>query len=166
MNLMINKQKLKEIMQFVISEYPNGCANHNWRRCYYISIVENKQEIEDFEIENIIEECMNEFIYEDLKLCGCGNPQDTYEVIRLILTAHNQEESEDKHKILNDICGINKSEHNNYHGLIQFASYILDSHDFLEHGSSISGAWLTEKGKLFLELLNMNHSISNNTNET
>lgn len=151
----INKQKLKEIMKFVIKEYPKGCASYNWKNNYYMNVVEDREEIEDWDINNIIEECMNEFIFEDLHLCGCGSPESTTKVIKMILTAQNQKEYKDKQKMFNSICEINIDENNNYDGLIQFVLYILDSHGFLEHGSSISGAWLTEKGKLFLELLNM-----------
>lgn len=156
---MINKDKLKEIMEFVIKEYPNGCANSNWRNGYYIDIVENKIEIEDWDIDNIIEECMNEFIYEDLDLCGCGCPEYTNEIIRLILHAQNQDDYHKKEAILNSICGIDTSENRNYYGLIQFVLYVLDSKGFLEHGGSAGGAWLTNKGKLFLELLEMNDKI-------
>jgi hypothetical protein len=152
---LIDKQKLKEIMQFVINKYPKGCASYNWQNNCYINIVQNKKEIEDYEIENIIKECMDEFIYEDLNLCGCGNPEETWEVIKLILSAQNQKGWENKKNKLNNICNINIDENNNYDGLIQFVLYILDNHEFLEHGGCISSAWLTTKGKLFLELLNM-----------
>jgi hypothetical protein len=98
---------------------------------------------------------MDEFIYEDLDLCGCGNPYKTNEIIRLILIAQTKEGWDNKKNALNSICNIDISENDNYDGLIQFVLYILDSHEFLEHGGCISSAWLTEKGKLFLDLLNI-----------
>lgn len=38
-------------------------------------------------------------------------------------------------------------------GLLQFMAYILDDRGFTEHGSSIGGCWLTEKGEMFLTVL-------------
>lgn len=149
---MINKIKLKEYMQYIIKTYPKGCASYNWLNDYS-EILNNTREIEKWEIDNIIEESLSEFAC-DLGLCGCGSPEDTNEVIRLILIAQNQETWEDKQKSLNNVCNINVDENYNYNGLIQFVLYILDSHEFLEHGGSIGGAWLTEKGKIFLDLLN------------
>lgn len=156
---MIDKQKLKEIMQFVIKEYPDGCASYNWQNDDHIDIIKENRQIEDYEIENIIEDCMNEFTYEDLKLCGCGSPEKTWEIIRLILIAQNQDKWEDKKNKFSDICNVNIEDNDNYNGLIQFVLYVLDDHEFLEHSSSIGGAWLTEKDKLFLDLLNMRNEI-------
>lgn len=156
---MIDKKKLKEIMQFVIKTYTDGCASYNWRNNDYLNIINNKRDIEDYEIDNIIEESLNEFIFTDLDLCGCGSPESTYEVIRLILIAQNQTDWDNKQNSFNKICGLNMALNDNYDGLIQFVLYILDSHEFLEHGGSIGGAWLTEKGKLFLDLLNMWNEI-------
>ena len=36
----------------------------------------------------------------------------------------------------------------------QIYLYLLDKHEFTEHGSSIYGSWLTEKGEALLFLLN------------
>ena len=157
---MIDKQKLKEIMQFVINKYPKGCASYNWQNNCYINIVQNKKEIEDYEIKNIIKECLDEFIYTDLNLCGCGSPATTWEVLRLTLLAQDQKGWENKQIAFNNICGLDINDNDNYDGLIQFVLYILDSHEFLDHGGCISAAWLTNKGKLFLALLNMWNEIT------
>ncbi len=152
---MINKEKLKEIMQFLEKENPSGYMLN------YIDIIKDKREIEDCEIDNILDDCLNQFIYEDLKMGDnlnpyeTSNPEDIIEIIRLILTAQNQEEYKDRKLLLNNICNLDIENNKNYNGLIQFILYILNEHKFLEYRFSISGAWLTEKGKLFLELLNM-----------
>lgn len=36
----------------------------------------------------------------------------------------------------------------------QIYLYLLDKHEFTEHGSSVFGSWLTEKGEALLFLLN------------
>lgn len=146
----MTRERLREIMDFVLKEYPNGCAASNWRNHEYIP--------KDFEIDQYLEDCFKEFIYEDLDLCGCGSPECTYKILQLVLQAHKLSHElengyEAKKQILNNICGIDMNENSNYLGLIQFVEYILDSYEFMEHGSGIGGAWLTEKGKIFLEVL-------------
>lgn len=153
---MVNKERLREIMKFVIKEYPNGCASYNWKDNDYISVIEGEKQIEDCAIKAIIEDCLDEFIYEDLDLCGCCNPEEIWEVIKLILIAQNNGDWENKRNSFNNV----KNKKNYYYtGLIQFVLYTLSSHKFLEHGGCISVARLTEKGKLFLELLNMWNEI-------
>lgn len=61
-------------------------------------------------------------------------------------------------KMFNAICGLTEG-NRNYEALIDFVLYILNDKGFLEHGSSIGGSWLTDKGKLFLYLLEINKLI-------
>lgn len=37
--------------------------------------------------------------------------------------------------------------------LLYFMAYIMDDREFTEHGTSINGAWNTDKGNEFLEML-------------
>lgn len=67
--------------------------------------------------------------------CSCGNPE--YEMQRIlrviqILTAPIQERNTELY-----------DESNGY----QIYLYLLDSLGFTEHGSSVYGSWLTDKGK-------------------
>lgn len=147
----MTRERLKEIMDFIFKEYPDGCLVSNYK--------DKDQTPEDFEIPDYVEQCLNEFLYEDLGTCGCGTPDDTIKVLQIVLTSHSVDHNridwwEAKSKMLNDICGIDRNKNSNYNGLIQFVQYILDDHKFMEHGSSIGGAWLTEKGKIFLEIIN------------
>ena len=43
--------------------------------------------------------------------------------------------------------------------LLLCLAYTLDAAGFTDHGSSISGAWLTDEGKMFLWLLEQNRNI-------
>lgn len=153
--------KLSNYMKYIINTYPDGCAAYNWTQGSYNEILTNKRLPEEYEIEDIVEDCLKEFHYEDLGLCGCGCPEETYEVIRKILNIQSSDEKwETKQKQFSELCNVDM-DNENYSGLIQFVLYILDDKGFLEHGSSISSAWLTEKGKIYLDLLNMWNEIRN-----
>jgi hypothetical protein len=159
-------KKLPQYMKYIINTYPDGCAVYNWtrgmdlnkllcRKGSYNEILTNKRLPEEYEIEDIIEDCLKEFHYEDLGLCGCGSPEETYEVIRKILNIQSSDKDwKIKQQQFSELCNADM-DNANYSGLIQFVLYVLDDKGFLEHGSSISSAWLTEKGKIYLDLLNM-----------
>lgn len=153
-------RKLSSYMKYIINIYLDGCAAYNWLQGDYSEILADKRLPEEYEIEDIVEDCLNEF-HNDLGLCGCGNPEETYEVIRRILNILSFDvDWETRQKQFSEICNADMN-NENYNGLIQFVLYILDDKGFLEHGSSISSAWLTEKGKIYLDLLNMWNEIRN-----
>lgn len=78
---------------------------------------------------------------DSLNICGCGNPEIAYESIRqMLLRAKDQ-------NVITDL--------DNPDGYMLFMAYTLDSMGFLEHGSSIYGAWITEKGKELLKCLDI-----------
>lgn len=146
-------------MKYIIQTYPEGCAAHNWQKDYN-DIINNKRLPHEYEIKYIVEDCLNEFHYEDLGLCGCGCPKETHEVIRLILNIQQADiDWNERQKQFSNLCNTNMN-NENYSGLIQFVLYILNDKEFLEHGSSIGGSWFTEKGKIYLDLLNMWHDIN------
>lgn len=154
---MITKEKLTEYMKYIIKTYPEGCASYNWLN-YYEEILSDKRLPEEYEFDNIIEESLKEF-YHEIGLCGCGNPEFTYEVIRQILNIQSKrfdsaETYKERQKHFSDLCN-SSMDNENYYGLIQFVLYILDDKGFLEHGGSIGGAWLSEKGTIYLDLLNV-----------
>ena len=148
----IDKQKLKDYMLKTLELYPNGCASYNWLNAYS-DILSGKKEICDYEIESIIDDILNEFNYGDLGLCGCGLPEYTNFVIKEILRIQSITDYNTKKDGFSSLCNVNIKENDNYHGLIQFVLYVLDNHGFLNHGSSVGGAWLTDKGKMYLDIL-------------
>lgn len=79
---------------------------------------------------------------DSLHICGCGNPELAYKSIHEMLIRVNQFRSP-----------IPKEEINSPNGCMLFMAYMLDDMGYLEHGSSIYGAWLTSKGKELLEYL-------------
>ncbi|MGM7720586.1 hypothetical protein [uncultured Metabacillus sp.] len=121
--------------------------------------------MENWEKQELIKERLNDFYYEKLKFCGCGNPGDTLKLIKELLNAINDKyvnevpyevhqnrihslfEFEDKSKPKLKFTDIQN-------GIIQFVMYQLDLIEVLEHGGSIGGSWLTSYGKQIMEYLN------------
>ena len=50
-------------------------------------------------------------------------------------------------------------------GLLQFMMYVLDRNGLTEHGGSIGGCWLTDKGRRLLTVLDAWHDSENNKSE-
>ena len=79
---------------------------------------------------------------DSLHICGCGNPELAYKSIHEMLIRVDRFRSP-----------IPKEEINSPNGCMLFMAYMLDDMGYLEHDSSIYGAWLTSKGKELLECL-------------
>jgi len=91
---------------------------------------------------------IHDFYYRKLNFCGCGNPDTQMQFLRDVLRAINRRSEgntwkEDTKKIEALLPGA----------LGQFYLYWLDSMGITEHGGSIGGDWLTEKGKELLLLM-------------
>lgn len=83
--------------------------------------------------------------YYGINFCGCGNRESALRLIK------------------NALAWCNKKEENNYENPFKwdlqeqnlaawyFIMYQLEVWDLTEHGSSVGGSWLTEKGQLMLE---------------
>lgn len=156
---MIKMEELtcKVIAKYIIENYPDSCLSCNY---------DFSDNIDKSDDEFLLEECKNFFFYEILNTCGCGRPDDTSSVIKDILNIINDYEKQNgndkdfnviydkKQNRLAHLCGTEIKDNTNYDGLIQFVLYMLDSAGFLEHGSGIWGAWLTDLGRMFLYVLN------------
>ena len=83
-------------------------------------------------------------LYNDLGICGCGSPGETYErVYEMLVRARNREKLivvSDDHP---DCC---------FH---YFMAYILDDRGFVNHGFNIDNAWITQKGKAMIEFIEL-----------
>lgn len=78
-------------------------------------------------------------IYDDLGNCGCGYAEERLALVR---------------QVLRD-CPLYEDERwRSYSGpLGEWLLSIMSHADLIEHGSSIGGSWITEKGKRFLAVL-------------
>lgn len=77
-------------------------------------------------------------LIEELGICGCGCPTEAYKAV---------------HEVLFKMPSLESEEMDNPY--ISFMIYTLNHLGFLEHGSSIYGSWLTEKGRQLLEALDI-----------
>lgn len=142
--------RLSEIAEYVVKKYPDCCMACN-------NDVKHGCREEWYE-EYLIDILMDFFLYEIVDMCGCGIPDYTHEVIRRTLKIRNDwqnnrikyEEVQERYK--NELNLDPKDELQ--YGSLQFILYKLDSCGILEHGSSIGGCWLTELGKMYLDVLN------------
>ena len=84
-----------------------------------------------------------------LGICGCGDPETVYALVRGIMALtplYEQAEGERSNSgKVRDLCGTE--------GAFYLILYTLDRARLLEHGSSISGSWATLKGTHYLELM-------------
>lgn len=132
MNEINTEAKIKEIYERIKSkEYKKGNKDFSYNV--------------DQGYENEYNTLMDYFYYDRLKWCGCGDPIEAKLTVRKFLDAHREWES--KEKKLKEYFGV-KSVYDN--SLLLCLAYTMDAAEFTEHGTSISGAWLTEDGEDFL----------------
>lgn len=74
--------------------------------------------------------------------CGCGNPEEAAKTLMVLLRfcpLHNHRD--ELESMIPDV------------GLRHLVLYSLENHGLIEHGGSIGGSWLTDKGKAVLAAL-------------
>ena len=88
-------------------------------------------------------EIVNEFWFEKLSFCSCGDPYSQLRLMRDVLNiVYNFHENKDF-----NLNGIDKT-------MFEFIMYTLDVVEVIEHGSVITYGWLTEYGKKLRNALN------------
>ena len=91
--------------------------------------------------ENILQH-LNQVFYMQLHQCGCGSPDDTWTLIHEVLSLAPFVEDE-RWKQVEGILGR----------AYGFVLCVLDDADLLEHGGSVDGSWITDKGRWVLEAI-------------
>lgn len=85
-------------------------------------------------------------LYQDIGICGCGNPEDAYALIRGILElAPLHQDWRAARALFGDGPGSGGA----YHVVLS----VLTNAKLLEHGGGIGGSWLTGKGKHYRDLM-------------
>lgn len=106
---------------------------------------DNYMEMEDNE------EFLTSFFVEAFGFCGCGCLSMSIKFVRDILNCYEDDEEEgwyaphlklDKAK---EVCGNDN--------ITDFMLHWLDTEELTEHGGSVYGSWLTEKGKALRDYL-------------
>jgi hypothetical protein len=101
------------------------------------------------------------FYYDDLKWCGCGNPDEALGFMRDVLEVMNLRSNEngaESHSVAHEESAWMRRTRELYamlgDGMLGLSYlYVLDAHGLTEHGGSIGGSWLTHKGERVLALL-------------
>lgn len=141
--------RLSEIARYVVECEPCGYMHLDSE---YIKGCD-----EDWYNESLIQPLMDYYMYEKLNLCGCGSPDDTYEVIRRYL--HIRKDWYSKDISYEEVIERYKTDlfidtdNDIHYGILQFLMYVLDENGFTEHGSSVGGCWLTKNGERLLAVL-------------
>lgn len=88
---------------------------------------------------------LNNLLYDrdGLRFCGCGNPDDAYNLVRdlLSLAPFFDHRAEVRERI------------GGGPGVEDMVLYALDGAGLIEHGTGIGGSWLTAKGRHYLTLM-------------
>lgn len=94
------------------------------------------------------DECehLNRLFYSDLALCGCGNPEASYDLVRGLLVLAPFYE---RYKEVRDFFGDAPASEGAYHMVLSLMTHA----GLIEHGGTAGGSWATEKGKRYLELM-------------
>lgn len=115
-------------------------------RANLIHLFKDKYDITEDGVEyQTDEDFLESFLIEIFDFCGCGSLLDgTGVFLKQVLNAFDDDYlSLDKIK---DVCKTD--------GIVDFTLHFLDANELTDHGTSIYGSWLTEKGIALRECLN------------
>lgn len=82
--------------------------------------------------------------FEDWGWCGCGSPEAPAKLVLDVLRCAPFYEPANRLSLTTLLPND---------GLFYFVLYMLDRADLIEHGGSVGGAWLTDRGKAVLQSL-------------
>lgn len=83
-------------------------------------------------------------LHDDLGICGCGLPDTAYDrVYEMLCRARDREDLIPR--ALDDLVL----------GYMYFMAHMLNDRGFIEHGSSIDWAWISDKGLALIEFIDL-----------
>lgn len=90
-----------------------------------------------------------------LGFCGCGLPEETLKAVHSYLSALDWgwQDWEERFPKLQSHSGLSKDFWN-------FIAYFCDSKELTEHGGSVGGAWLSDRGRDWLRIMNEELAIA------
>ena len=107
---------------------------------------------EEWYEEYLIDELIDFFSFEIMNMCGCGCPEDTHDVIRIVLNIRKDRFEKDiKYE------EVQKRYKEELHLDTEDSLHMLDAKGIVEHGGGISSCWLTKLGRMYLTVLNAWH---------
>lgn len=96
-------------------------------------------------------ETQQEAMYSSLGLCGCGSPEEVHELIVSSLAAFDRDSLGYKCET-SGVKLIEELVKSKPDVAAEFIAHFLSKEELTEHGGSVYGSWLTERGKQFLEI--------------
>lgn len=143
---------LTTLVEYILQCYPDSCFSYNYK---------NGRDKIWKSLDDIIEQAYELFRYEILKWCGCGDVEGSNNVVMHFLQVCNCDENSKRYETMEEYFGTT-SIYDNI--LLLCLAYTMDAAELTEHGSGIGYAWLTDKGKIFLWVLEKVTRISDYTN--
>jgi len=132
------------IVNYLTKCFPNSCFAYNYEQC-------NNKFYND-----INEELYSYFRFEVLKWCACGSPEEADKQVVKYLNLIDIP-WRDKDKTFNEKYAESKKMCKEYfdcesvynNPLLLCLAYSMDAAGFTEHGSSIGGAWIEDRGRIY-----------------
>lgn len=136
--------RLNEIRDFVVKKFPDCCLAHNYDHYTFDK---------DYDLP-VLAENLNDFFWtEYMNLCNCGMPyiaqeqiKKYLEIIKNVSDAKGNNSSEEMKAVFNVEYVYDAA-------LLLFLAHVLDSYEFTSHGSSIGSAFITDLGRMYLDVL-------------
>lgn len=136
------------IADYLMTAFPDSC------------FAANRKNYPEFGLEDMANQIYKTIRYEVLDWCGCGAPEDADKQVIKYLTLIS-EPWKDKHTPFKEQYEQYKAMCKEYFGcediydnpLLLCLAYTMDAARLTEHGTSIGGAWLEERGKIYLYAL-------------
>ena len=88
--------------------------------------------------------------FDQLKLCGCGMPSEVHRVLAEAASCFDRDKVGWSPET--GVTGVAEIVKANPDVVAEFIGHFLEDRALLEHGSSVYGSWLTERGKQFVEI--------------
>jgi len=85
--------------------------------------------------------------YDQIGLCGCGCPEDVHKFLLDCMSSKNE-----NYPNLIDYKKVVELIKSQPEVVAEFVLHFLDNRGLTEHGSSVYGSWLTERGEQVLEI--------------
>lgn len=129
----MTNEELYEIAEYFINNDDRNCMSFNYAKVDY-------KKIDPEQLRNDIKD---EFKYNLLHICGCGNPEIVLKGIYNIL---KQMKDENDNSVPVNLEWI-KSDWTHL-----FTLYMIDNAGLTDHGTGIYGCWITDLGKWYLKI--------------
>lgn len=140
----MTRKRRKEIVEFIIKNYPKSCIACNTKGKTMDEIILPDEQDEDAGDFVNMEDLKSFFYHEIIGFCGCGDP----DMMLVLFIKYLKIYSSSHWTKMAALDDLQEQDEEKYY----LMAYTIDRCEFTTHGSSIGGAWLTDLGKMALEV--------------